>query len=407
MTSETISSEEEPLSNTLITLMAIAIGIIVANLYYLQPLLHQITHEFHVGAASASLLITFTQIGYAAGLAFVVPLGDLIARRRLVVAIFLLAAVTMAVSAMLTSFVLLAAVTLVVGLVSVGGQVIIPFAADLANPQQRGRVIARVMTGLLMGIMLSRVISGLVAQAAGWRTVYWTASGILVAMALVMHRVLPDEAVRVRVRYRSLVVGSFSLLVTERELRRRAWFGALVFGGFSTLWTTLSFHLAIAPFHYSNAVIGLFGLFGVAGVTAANVAGHHADRQRTHLSTIVAASFFVVAYAILWFGRDSLWALAIGIIVLDAGMQGMQITNQSIIYSLAPEARSRINSAYMACCFTGASLGSYSAGELYAAYGWGGDCWLGAAIGLGLLVPALVWRAPRATLKSARPTSTT
>jgi predicted MFS family arabinose efflux permease len=134
MTSETISSEEEPLSNTLITLMAIAIGIIVANLYYLQPLLHQITHEFHVGAASASLLITFTQIGYAAGLAFVVPLGDLIARRRLVVAIFLLAAVTMAVSAMLTSFVLLAAVTLVVGLVSVGGQVIIPFAADLANP---------------------------------------------------------------------------------------------------------------------------------------------------------------------------------------------------------------------------------------------------------------------------------
>jgi predicted MFS family arabinose efflux permease len=398
MTTDTTPTAKHPLSNTLITLMALAVGIIVADLYYLQPLLHQMTHDFHVGAAKASLLITFIQIGYAAGLAFVVPLGDLIPRRRLVVAIFLLAAVMMAVGAVLTSFVLLAAVTLVIGLASVGGQVLVPFAADLAEPKQRGRVIARVMTGLLMGILLSRTISGLVAQATSWRAVYWTASGLLVATAVVMHRVLPDEAIRKHVRYWSLVSGSFSLLVTERELRRRAWFGALVFAGFSVLWTTLSFHLAMAPFHYSNAVIGLFGLFGVAGVTAANVAGHHADKQRANLSTIVAALLSIVAYAVLWFGRSSFWEFAIGIIMFDAGMQGMQITNQSIIYSLVPKARSRINSAYMCCCFTGASIGSYCAGQLYDAYGWGGDCWLGGAIGFGLLIPALVWRAPRATV---------
>jgi predicted MFS family arabinose efflux permease len=251
------------------------------------------------------------------------------------------------------------------------------------------------MSGLLVGILLSRTVSGLVAQAASWRTVYWTAAALLVAMALVLGKVLPDEPVRQRVTYWSLVVGSFLLLVAERELRRRAWFGGLVFAGFSAMWTTLSFHLSGAPFHYSNAVIGLFGLFGVAGVTAANVAGHHADQQRTQRTTVAAALLFVAAFAGLWFGRHSFWAMALGIMVLDAGMQGMQISNQSIIYSLVADARSRITSAYMVCCFTGASIGSYAAGQLYATYGWGGVCSLGAFIGLGLLVPALWWRSPR------------
>jgi predicted MFS family arabinose efflux permease len=395
VTTETTSTTKHPLSNALIVLMAVAIGVIVANLYYLQPLLHQVRHDFRISTTDATLLMTLVQIGYAAGLAFVVPLGDLLPRRRLVVAIFLIAAVTMGVGALLSSFVAFAAVTLVIGLTSVGGQVLIPFAADLAEPAQRGRVIGRVMSGLLMGILLSRTASGLVAQAAGWRTVYWGAAALLAVMALVLRRVLPAEPVREHVRYRSLVAGSFSLLVTLPELRRRAWFGALIFAGFSVVWTTLSFHLASAPFHYSNAVIGLFGLFGVAGVLAANLAGHHADKQRSHLSTIVGALLFLLAFAILSLGRNSFWAMALGLIVLDGGMQGLQVTNQSIIYALLPEARSRINSAYMVCAFTGASIGSYAAGQLYAAYGWTGDCWLGAAISIGLLIPALWGRKPR------------
>lgn len=382
------------LSKTLITVMAAAIGLIVANIYYLQPLLHQVKGEFGVSPASASLLLTLTQFGYAAGLALVVPLGDLIPRRRLVVAIFLVAAILMAVGALLTSFVAFAAITLFIGLSSVGGQVIIPFAADLAEPSQRGRVIARVMSGLLLGILLSRTVSGLVAQAAGWRTVYWGAAALLAFMAYVLHRVLPEEPVRSHVPYAKLVAGSFSLLVTLKQLRRRAWFGALIFAAFSALWTTLSFHLSAAPFHYSNGVIGLFGLFGVAGVVAANLAGHSADRQRSHLATIVATVLIGTSFLLFYLGRHSFVAIALGIIILDTGIYGMQITNQSIIYSLSPESRSRINSAYMFCCFIGASLGSFAAGQLYAAYGWAGDCWLGGGIGLGLLVPALVWRTP-------------
>jgi predicted MFS family arabinose efflux permease len=383
---------KKPLSGALITLMAVAIGVIVANLYYLQPLLHQISKNFHVGTARASLLMTLIQIGYALGLAFVVPLGDIWPRRRLAVGIFILAAVMMGVAATLTSFTLLAIITLVIGLSSVGGQVLVPLAADLAEPAERGRVIARVMTGLLLGILLSRTVSGLIAQVAGWRTVYWVAAGLLAVMAGVLHRVLPNEPAREHVAYRKLLAGVFSLFATQRQLRRRAYFGALIFACNSALWTTLSFLLAGAPYHYSNAIIGLFGLFGVAGVLAANTAGRQADRQRAHLSTIVASLLLLISFVLLALGRDLVIVLALGIMVLDTGMQGMQITNQSVIYALLPNGRSRMNSAYMVSAFAGASVGSFLAGQLYAHYGWYGDCWLGGGLSVALLIPALLWR---------------
>ncbi|HEY5111500.1 MAG TPA: MFS transporter [Acidimicrobiales bacterium] len=383
---------KKPLTNTLITLMAVAIGIIVANLYYLQPLLHQISKDFHVGTARASLLMTLIQVGYALGLAFVVPLGDVWPRRRLAVTIFTLAALMMAIAAMLTSFTLLVIITLFIGLSSVGGQVMVPLAADLAEPAERGRVIARVMTGLLLGILLSRTASGLVAQVAGWRTVYWSAAALLGIMSVVLYKVLPNEAPRPHVPYRKLVSGVFSLFLTQSVLRRRAYFGFLIFACNSALWTTLSFLLAGSPFHYSNAVIGLFGLFGVAGVLAANTAGRLADRQRTRLSTILAAILLLTSFFILALGRNTFLILALGIMVLDTGMQGMQITNQSVIYGLLPDGRSRVNSAYMVSAFAGASFGSYLAGQLYAHYGWIGDCWLGGILSVAILIPAIVWR---------------
>lgn len=383
---------KKPLSNVLILLMAMATGIIVANLYYLQPLLHQITKDFHVDAARATLLVTLTQVGYAIGLAFVVPLGDIWPRRRLAVGIFSLAALMMILGASLHSFALLAIITLFVGLSSVGGQLLIPLAADLAEPTERGRVIARVMTGLLLGILLSRTFSGLIAQAAGWRAVYWAAAGLLGIMTTILFKVLPHEAPREHVPYAKLVGGVFSLFVTQPILRRRAYLGAIIFAANNALWTTLSFLLAGKPFYYSNAVIGLFGLFGVGGVLAANIAGRQADKQRTSSSTIAASLLFLVAFAILALGRNTVVVLGLGIILLDTGMQGMQITNQSVIYNLLPTERSRINSAYMVSAFAGASFGSYAAGNLYAHFGWIGDCWFGAALSVMLLVPALLWR---------------
>jgi len=190
------------------------------------------------------------------------------------------------------------------------------------------------------------------------------------------------------------------LLVRNRILQKRAYLGTLIFAANSTLWTPLSFHLATAPFKYSNAVIGLYGLFGVAGVLAANTAGAQADKQRTKIMTIIGATILMISFVILGIGQHNFAGLAFGIIVMDAGMQTIQITNQSVIYALMPEARSRINSAYMVCCFAGASIGSYIAGVLYASYGWSADCWFGALLGLSIAIPALFWRVPAKTAAS-------
>lgn len=380
------------LSRPLIFLMALATGVIVANLYYLQPLLHQVRGDFGIGTPATSSLLTIVQIGYAVGLAFVVPLGDLLARRRLIVAIFVVAAAAMLLASLVRSFALFAVLTALIGLSSVGGQVMIPFAADLADEGQRGRVIARLMSGLLMGILLSRTLAGIVSEAVGWRGVYVSAAILLVIMAFVLRQVLPLEQRRERVTYLRLVTGSFALLRTFPELRRRAWLGATCFAGFSVLWSTFAFQLSAAPFRYSTGVIGLFSLVGIAGVLAANAAGHQADRDRSHRSTVVAASLFTVSFAVLLLGHRNIWILGLGTILLDAGVQGMQITNQSIIYALAPEMRSRINSIYMVCFFVGASLGSLAAGFTYSHDGWTGTCILGLMIGAVTTVPALVWR---------------
>jgi len=381
------------LSRSLTFVMAVAIGVIVANLYYLQPLLHEVKRDFRTNTLGASVLITLMQVGYAAGLAFVVPLGDLIPRRRLVVVIFSLAAGAMLLGSLIHSYVLFAILTVFVGLASVGGQTIIPFAADLAAEGQRGRVIARLMTGLLSGVLLSRTLSGVVSEAVGWRGVYVSAAVLLLLMAVVLRLVLPTEAPREHVPYLRLVSSSFALLGTFPELRRRAWFGATVFAANSVLWTTLAFHLSSAPFHFSNGVIGLFGLLGVAGVLAANAAGHQADRNRNERSTFVAAALVAGSFLVLLLGHATVWILGLGIVLLDAGVQGMNIVNQSIIYTLAPDMRSRINSIYMVCFFTGASLGSLAAGFIYSRGGWTGACELGAAIGAITVVPALWWRA--------------
>jgi predicted MFS family arabinose efflux permease len=272
----------------------------------------------------------------------------------------------------------------------------VPFAADLADPVRRGRAVARIMTGLLLGILLARTISGAVAQLAGWRAIYWVSAGLMVAFALLLLKALPAESSRPRVPYRRLVGSSLQLLFTLPLLRRRAWHGAWVFASFSVLWTTLAFLLSGAPYHYSNAVIGLFGLAGVAGVLAANLAGRLADTHHTTFTTLTAGVLTAGSFALLAAGRTSLAFLLAGVMVLDLGTQSMQITNQAIIYTLLPEARSRINSAYMFCYFVGGAVGSVTAGVVLAADGWDGACLLGAgygALSLAMVVVDRLWPA--------------
>jgi len=376
------------LPRSLVLVFAVACGLSVANLYYAQPILGTIVRSFGTGPGTAGLIVTFSQIGYAAGLALLVPLGDLVARRRMVPVVLGVTAAGLLASAFAPGVGVLIAVALIVGAGSVVAQVLVPMAASLATDEYRGRVVGTVMSGLLLGILLARTVSGLVAGVSSWRVVYVMAAVLTVAMAVVLGRVLPPETERPRLGYGTLLATTVRLLVTERLLQRRAVFGALGFAAFSVFWTTMAFLLAGAPYHYGVLTIGLFGLVGAAGALCANIAGRWADRGLTGATTLAFALCVAASFALLWFGAHDLVLLIIGILVLDVGVQGLQVTNQSLIYGLAPDTRSRVNSAYMVCYFTGGALGSALGASIYASHRWAGVCLLGGAIGVVAVVGA-------------------
>jgi predicted MFS family arabinose efflux permease len=286
----------------------------------------------------------------------------------------------------------------------VAAQILIPFAATLADDERRGQVVGTVMSGLLLGILLARTLAGFVASSGSWRTIYWVAAALMATLAVVLARALPQTRAQSDLRYWALLRSAVELFATEPLLRRRCQLGALGMATFSVLWTTVAFLLAGPPYHYSEAVIGLFGLVGAAGALCANLAGRFADRGHSRLATIVFTASIAVSFGLLAAGRTSVGWLIVGILLLDVGVQGLQVTNQSLIYTVAPTARSRITSAYMVCYFAGGAAGSAAAAAVYAGSGWGGVCLLGAGIGLAavlLSVRDVVWPLP-ARAASAR-----
>ncbi len=370
-------------------MLAVACGLAAADLYYAQPLLSTIAVGLGVGSGTAGLVVTLSQIGYAAGLALLVPAGDMLDRRRLVPVMLLLTAVALAGSAAAPTAAVLIGLAALVGVGSVAAQVLVPLAASLAADDERGRVVGTVMSGLLLGILLARTGSGLVAGVSSWRVVYVAAASVVAILAGVLWRTLPEELPRPRPGYPHLLRSTVSLWLSEPVLRRRSLLGGLGFAAFSVFWTTMAFLLAGPPYHYSDTVIGLFGLVGAAGALCANAAGRLADRGNDAPATLVFAVAIAVSFLAIWFGRHSLLALIVGIAVLDVGVQGLQVTNQSVIYRLAPEARSRINASYMVCYFVGGAGGSAIAAALYQSSGWAAVCLLGAAVGVLAVVVSL------------------
>lgn len=362
----------------LVLLLATACGAAVANLYYAQPLLHTLAGAFGVSEATAGLLITVSQVGYVVGLALLVPLGDLHERRRLICGTLLGTAGALVVAAAAPGFAVFAAALGVIGLSSVVAQIIVPMSSSMAAEHQRGQVVGTVMSGLLIGILLARTVSGVIAAAFGWRVVFYVGGAAILVLVAALRRALPKVPPTTDVRYARLLGSVLSLIRTEPVLRQRMMIGALCFGCFSVLWTSLSFLLAGAPYHYGNGVIGLFGLAGVAGAASASLAGRLADRGRGAHATTAAILILLVSWAILAAGRSSVVVLIIGIAVMDLGAQALHISNQSAIYALSPEARSRLTTAYMVAYFLGGAVLSALTSTLYAADGWGGVCILGA-----------------------------
>jgi predicted MFS family arabinose efflux permease len=380
VTPEPVPERSSPgASRGLVLLLAATCGMAVANLYYAQPLLDTLAGAFGVSNATAGLLITISQIGYVIGLALLVPLGDLRERRRMIAVTLLVSAAALGVAAAAPGFAVFAAAILIVGITSSVAQVIVPMSSTLASENQRGQVVGTVMSGLLVGILVARTVSGLVAAAWGWRTVFALGAVAIVAMAAILRRALPEVPPTDDMSYPGLLSSVLSLVREEPLLRQRMIIGALSFGCFSVLWTSVAFLLAGAPYHYGNAVIGLFGLAGAAGAVAASVAGRLADRGYGGRTTTASLIILLASWGVLAGGRTSAVALIIGIAVLDLGVQSAHIANQSAIYSLRPEARSRMTTAYMVSFFLGGAVLSAISAAVYDSDGWSGVCVLGAA----------------------------
>jgi predicted MFS family arabinose efflux permease len=375
------------LSRRLIVLLAVACGAAVANNYYAQPLLHTIGASFGVPGSTAGLLVTAGQVGYAAGLAFLVPLGDVLERRRLITRMMVVTSAALAAAAAAPDIAALGSALAVVGVTTVAAQIIVPMAASLAAEQQRGRAVGTVMSGLMIGVLMARVVSGLVAATVGWRPVYIMAAVIMLLLAAVLRRMLPTVQSSGSSSYRALLRSVLTLIRAEPVLRQRMVLGAVAMGSFSILWTSIAFLLSGPPYRYGSAVIGLFGLAGLAGAVAAPQVGRLADRGYGRLGTLGTIVILLASWGLLALGGHWLGALIPGIVLLDLAAQALHISNQSDIYALPAEVHSRLNTAYMVAYFTGGAVMSAAASLVFSAAGWGGVCVLGvvtAAAGLAV-----------------------
>lgn len=391
------TSESAPVSSMsryVALLFATACGLAVANIYYAQPLLDVLASKFGIAHSSVGIVITITQICYALGLLILVPLGDLLNRRRLIPGLMLLSVLALIVVGIAPTSIVLLTGLAAVGLLAVVTQMLVAFAATLAAPAERGRIVGLVTSGVVIGILLARTVAGVLTDLAGWRSVYLVSAALMLVMAGALFRALPNYVREgASLSYPQLLRSVFTLFVQERILRIRAVLALLIFTVFSILWTSLVLPLSAPPLSLSHTAIGAFGLAGVAGALAAAQAGRLADRGFGQWTTGIALTLLLISWLPISFTEHSLPALIAGIVLLDLAVQAVHVTNQSLIFNVRPEARSRLTAGYMIFYSIGSATGSIASTSIYAYAGWNGVCLLGAAVSaLTLLFWALTLR---------------
>lgn len=381
--------ENGGIPSTLLYLLAVMAGISVANLYYNQPLLNMIREDLGVTEFQANLLPMLTQIGYAAGLLFIIPLGDLYHRKKIILMNFIILIISLLGVGLSQSIHVILMASLLTGICSVIPQFFIPIAAQFSTSETKGRNVGIILSGLLTGILASRVISGLVGELWGWREMYFIASGLMFFCGIIVLKALPDIRPTFQGKYISLMKSLFSLVKKFPMLRVCAVRAAFAFGSFLAMWACMAFKLKEAPFHAGSDVVGLLGLCGIAGALTASTVGKYIRRVGIRRFNFIGCGLILTAWGCLWLGSNSYIGLIAGIIIIDIGMQCIQLSNQTTVFALCPGASNRINTIFMTTYFIGGSLGTFLAGSFWLLFAWNGVIGVGFAMILCSLIITL------------------
>ncbi|WP_426443324.1 MFS transporter [Bradyrhizobium genosp. P] len=390
-------SDNSRLSSAVVQLFAVACGLSVANIYFAQPLLDTMAQDLGIDPAAIGIVVTLTQIGYAFGLVLIVPLGDLVDRRRLIVGQTVLSAIALAIVGLAPNAAMVLAGMVLVGLLAVVIQVLVAFAATSATPAERGRTIGTVTSGVVSGILLARFVSGALADLGGWRVVYLTSAVLTLILAGLLARALPRQQPRPKEKemagssYAKLLRSTFALFVEEPILRERAVFALLIFASFSVFWSSIVLPLASPPLSLSHTTIGMLGIAGLAGALAARNSGRLADRGWGQRTTGLSLLLMLAGWVPIACLHTSLWLVVAGVVMIDFAVQAIHVTNQSLIVAARPDAASRLVGGYMVFYSIGSATGAIASTAVYATAGWSGVCVLGAGIsGCALLFWVIV-----------------
>jgi predicted MFS family arabinose efflux permease len=360
--------------------MAIISGLVVANNYYNQPLLALISDDLRVSESAASKISVLTQVGYALGLLLIVPLGDKFLRKKLILVDLFLVFGSLLWMTFATHLWMLYAASLLIGMTSVIPQLFVPIAAELSSDEDRSSNIGVVMSGLLMGILLSRFVGGIVGEIWGWRAMFGIAAGVMIIVWIAVYKMLPDLLPNFKGTYKELMRSVFHLARTQPVLQLASFRGAMAFGSMCALFTSLAFHMEKAPFNAGSSVVGSFGLAGAVGALAAAKVGKF-------------QKFIIVlgSWAFTYFAGETYWGLIVGVILVDLGVQSSHIMNQTNYFLIKTNAVNRLNTVYMVCYFIGGSLGTWLASIAWHYAQWNGVCFVGASFGLLALIAHILF----------------
>jgi predicted MFS family arabinose efflux permease len=375
------------LSDRAVWLLAASCGVVIANIYYNQSLLVDMARSIDPGVQDIGLIPTLTQVGFSLGLLFLLPLGDTVERRGLIVRMASALCVFLLLATFSPNLAMLCVSSLLIGVMATIAQQIIPFGAQLAGPARSGKVVGTLMSGLLLGVLLARSVGAVVSAHAGWRVMLGVAAVATAGTVIVLRRALPLAAPKATLPYPQLLQSLWHLIKTQPVLRQSSMMGAMFFASFSVFWSTMALLLEGAPFHYSGDIVGLYGLVGAAGILASPMSGRMADRGEGRKVLWGAGVLAVAGYIVLRASGHSGIGIAAGVVLLDMGVWGAQTANQHRIFAIAPEARSRLNSVYMVCYFAGGAFGSAVGSIAWRLGGWHAVTWVG---GILAAVPLLV-----------------